>query len=103
MANSFTYKITDENELFSFDYSQVLDPAETISSATCNVIVMNGTDSNPTNILLGTPAITGSKVSQRIYNGVSEVTYRLEMVATTSYGNVYSVVGDLPVYASNLV
>ena len=105
MANSFTYKITTENELFTFNYSQVLGPAETISSATCTAITMNGTDTNPSAILSGSPTISGANVSQRVINGVDENTYRLEMVATTSYGNVYTAVGDLPVYtaSSNLI
>ena len=103
MANSFTYKITNESEIFSFDYSLVLDPSETISSASCAVIVMNGTDPNPTAILSGTPAISGGKVLQRVYQGISEVTYRLVMTATTSYGNIYDAIGDLPVYDASLV
>ena len=101
MANSFTYKITSENELFTFNYSQVLDPAETISSATCTAITLNGIDPTPSAILSGTPVISGSNVSQRVYNGLNEVTYRLEMTATTSYGNVYTAIGDLPVYTAD--
>jgi hypothetical protein len=105
MANSFTYKITGENELFTFNYSQVLDPAETISSASCVAITMNGTDTNPSAILSGSPVISGANVSQRVINGLNENTYRLEMTATTSYGNVYVAIGDLPVYTadSNLI
>ena len=45
MAGSFTYQITGENELFTFDFSLVLASGETISSATSNVQVMNGADS----------------------------------------------------------
>jgi len=101
MANSFTYKITSENELFTFNYSQVLDPAETISSATCTAITLNGVDPNPSAILVGSPVISGANVSQRVYNGLNEVTYRLEMTATTSYGNVYTAIGDLPVYTAD--
>lgn len=103
MANSFTYKVTNESEIFSFDYSLVLDPAETIDSASCAVIVMNGTDPNPTDILDGSPVISGGKVLQRVYQGISEVTYRLVMTANTSYSNVYDAIGDLPVYDASLV
>jgi hypothetical protein len=105
MANSFTYKITTENELFTFNYSQVLQPSETISSATCTAITMNGTDTNPSAILSGSPTISGANVSQRVLGGLNENTYRLEMAATTSLGNVYVAVGDLPVYTadSNLI
>jgi hypothetical protein len=98
MANSFTYKITEENELFSFDYSPVLITGEVILSAVCNVVIVDSQDANPTAILSGLPVISGAIVSQRVFHGVAEVTYRLEMVATTNYGNVYAIVGDIPVY-----
>ena len=103
MAESFSYKITTESELFTFDFSQVLSPAETISSATCTVILMDGIDPNPNAILAGTAIIANKTASQRIIGGLAEVTYRLEMTITTSLNNTYVGVGDLPVYASNLV
>jgi hypothetical protein len=98
MAESFSYKITTESELFTFDFSQVLAPTETINSAGFNIIVMNGTDDNPNSMVVGTPVITQQKVSQRLVNGNSEVTYRLEMVIQTSLSNTYVGVGDLTVY-----
>ena len=67
MAESFSYKLTNENELFAFDFSQVLAYNETISTATSSIIVMDGTDDSPSSMLVGDP------------------------------------VGDLPVYANNLV
>lgn len=103
MAEAFTYKLTTESELFGFDFSQVLQPSETISTATCSVIVMNGTDSNPSDILVGSAAITGSKVNQRIAGGISEVTYRLFMTVTTSQSNTFTAIGDLPIYDGSLV
>lgn len=103
MADSFSYKITTESELFTFDFSQVLSSSETISTATCTAIVMNGTDANPSAILVGASVISNKTASQRVANGVSEVTYRLTMTITTSLGNTYVGVGDLPVYAASLV
>jgi len=103
MADSFSYKITTESELFTFDFSQVLSPSETISTATCSVIVMNGTDPSPSAILSGTAVISNMTASQRVVNGISEVTYRLEMTITTSQGNTYVGVGDLPIYDASLV
>jgi len=47
MSASFSYKITTENEQFTFDFSTVMSSGETISSATSNVEVMSGDDSNP--------------------------------------------------------
>jgi len=103
MAESFSYKITGESELFTFDFSQVLTPAETILTASCSVIVMSGTDSSPNSILYGTPVIVNKTASQRIVSGVSEVTYRLQMTIVTSQSNTYVGVGDLTVYEANLV
>lgn len=103
MAESFSYKLTNENELFAFDFSQVLAYNETISTATSSIIVMDGTDASPSSMLVGNPAITNSKVNQRLSGGVSEVTYRLIVTITTSGGNTITAVGDLPVYENNLV
>lgn len=103
MAEAFTYKLTTENELFSFDFSQVLAASETLTTASCSVIVISGTDSNPSAILSGSAAITGPKASQRVTAGISEVTYRLIMTVTTSAGNTFTAVGDLPVYDPSLV
>jgi len=97
MSASFSYKLTTENEQFTFDFSPVLGSTETISSAACTVTVQEGTDSSPSSIMSGSPAISGSKVTQRIYNGLDGVIYRLQMSATTSLSNVYTIVADLQV------
>ena len=96
MAESFSYKLTNENELFAFDFGQVLAYNETISTATSSIIVMDGVDASPSSMLIGSPAITNTKVNQRLAGGVSEVTYRLIITITTSQGNVVTAVGDLP-------
>ena len=103
MANSFTYKITNESELFSFDFSQVLQTNENIISATCVVILMNGIDPTPQAILSGSTVISTPKVSQRVIAGLNEVTYRLEMTAVTNQGNTYTAVGDITVYDASQV
>ena len=99
MSASFSYKITTENEQFTFDFSTVMASSETISSATCNVEVVSGDDSNPNAIKVGTPAISGQLVAQRISGGLDGVIYRIEVSATTSLTNVYTIVADLPVLA----
>ena len=100
MAESFSYKITTESELFTFDFTQVLSPSETISTATCTVIVMNGVDPTPNNIIVGAAVINNQTASQRIANGLNEVTYRLVMTITTSQGNTYVGIGDLNIYTA---
>jgi len=98
MSGTFSYKLTTENELFTFDFSSILTSTETISTASCTVQVKDGTDSNPNNIKVGSPAISGTKVVQRITGGLNGVIYRLEMTITTSLTNVYTLVGDVAVY-----
>ena len=98
MSGVFSYKLTTENELFTFDYSSILASTETISTATCTVQVKDGTDPNPSDIKVGSPAISGALVVQRIYGGLSGVIYRLEMTITTSLTNTYTLVGDVAVY-----
>lgn len=98
MSGSFSYKLTTENELFTFDFGPVLASSETITDAQCTIIVKDGEDPNPNNIKVGSPAVNGTKVVQRISGGVNGTTYRLEMTVTTSLTNVYTLVGDLPVY-----
>lgn len=99
MSQSFSYKITTENEQFTFDFSNVLGTGETISSAAMSVEVKDGTDSNPSAILSGSPVISGNRVAQRIYGGLDGVTYRLVLSIVTSATNVYTTVADLPVIA----
>jgi len=97
MSTSFSYKLTTENEQFTFDFSPVLGPTEVINSAVCTVTVKEGNDPSPSAIKVGSPSISGSKVSQRIHNGLDGVIYRLEMTATTALTNVYTIVADLQV------
>jgi hypothetical protein len=103
MAESFSYKITTESELFTFDFTQVLAAGETILTANCAIVVMNGVDPNPSNLLLGAAVIVNKTASQRIIGGLAEVTYRLEMTITTSLTNTYVGVGDLTVYDAKQV
>ena len=97
MSASFSYKITTENEQFTFDFSPVMATGETISSASTTVQVVSGTDSNPNDILVGTPVASGQQVAQRIYNGLDGVIYRIEVTILTSLANTYVLVADLPV------
>ena len=97
--SSFSYKLTTENEQFTFDFSNVLAIGETISSATMVVEVKEGTDPNASAILLGVPTVNGMLVAQRIYGGLDQVTYRLELTINTTLTNVYTAVADLPVLA----
>ena len=98
MSGTFSYKLTTENELFTFDFSPILADTETILTAVCTVQVKDGVDPSPDSIKSGSPGIAGDLVTQRVLGGLSGITYRLEMTITTSLANTYTLVGDLPVY-----
>ena len=95
----FSYKYTTESELFSFDFNPILQPNETLSSATCTAITIQGTDANPSAILSGSPTINLGKATQRVIGGIADNTYRLIMTCVTNQGNTYTVTGDIPVYS----
>ena len=99
MAENFSYKFTTETKPLSFDFSQVLVSGETLSTATCSVLVLDGTDSNPSNILASGFTIIGSKIYIQVQAGVAGVTYRLVATVTTSAGSTIVAIGDLPVYS----
>lgn len=95
----FTYKLTTESELFTFDFNPVLASGETLSSATCTAVTQQGTDPSPSAILSGTPVISYGKATQRVTGGVDDNIYRLIMTVTTSASNTYTLTGDIPVYS----
>lgn len=99
MANQFTYKLTTESENFTFDFNPVLGTSETLSTATCSIIVQQGTDPSPSSMLSGSPVISAGKATQRVLGGLDEVTYRLIMTVTTNQGNTLTLTGDLPIYS----
>lgn len=103
MAESFSYKITTEVKSLSFDFSQVLASGETLSTSTCTVIVVDGTDATPSNLLSGGTSIIGNKIYQQVHNGTAGVIYRLIATVTTSAGNTLVALGDLPVYSADEV
>jgi hypothetical protein len=97
--SQFSYKLTTESELFSFDFNPILGSGETLSTATCTAVTLQGTDTSPSAVLSGTPVISLGKATQRVVGGNDENTYRLIMTVTTSSGNTFTAVGDIPVYA----
>ena len=103
MAESFSLKYTTESDLFTFDFVAMLASGETISTAVCTVVVMDGVDASPSSIISGTATISNTQVSQRIINGVADVTYRLIMTITTSASNTFVGIGDLRVAATNVI
>ena len=103
MAENFSYKFVTEVKPLSFDFSQVLATGETLSTSSCSVLVIDGVDASPSNLLSGGTSIIGNKVYQQVQNGVAGVTYRLVVTVTTSAGNTLVALGDLPVYSTTEV
>lgn len=103
MAESFSYKFTTEVKSLSFDFSQVLASGETLSTAVCTVLVIDGIDPTPSGLLSGAASIVGSKIYQQVRNGTTGVTYRLVATVTTNAGNTLVALGDLPVYSPDEV
>jgi hypothetical protein len=96
--SQFSYKYSTESENFTFDFNPVLATGESITSANCTAITLQGTDLNPSAILSGTPVYASGKSTQRVIGGTADNTYRLIMTVTTSAGNTYTCTGDIPVY-----
>jgi hypothetical protein len=95
----FSYKLTTESELFSFDFNPVLNTGETLTTGTCTAITAQGTDPSPSAILSGSVNLSLGKATQRVIGGVADNIYRLIMTCTTNQGNTYTCLGDIPVYS----
>jgi len=103
MAENFSYKFVNEIKSLSFEFSEVLTSGESLSTASCSVIVLDGTDANPSNLLSGGASIVGTQIYQWVQGGVAGVTYRLIATVTTSAGSTLIAIGDLPVYTPDEV
>lgn len=97
--SQFSYKLTTESELFSFDFNPVLQANETIDTATCTMVTQQGTDEHPEDMLSGLPVISLGKATQRIEGGLNDNIYRAIMTVVTNHNNTYTCIGDIPVYA----
>lgn len=69
----------------AFDYSDKIGAAA-ISGAVLTVSVVAGVDAAPANLLSGVHQVVGSKVEQKLKDGVDGVRYKVKCVATLSDG-----------------
>lgn len=93
-------KLPTSREFFTVDFLRNLAAGDSILSATCTASVLTGTDATPANILLNSPIINGTNVSQEIQGGVLGVRYLLTFTATTLLGETIPIAGDFWVLAS---
>lgn len=89
--------IVGEIDLVECDFSQRLAPGETISSVTRQVVVLTGTDATPAATLSGGAQVQGPLVRQMLAPTVSNVTYLLTLMASTSTGRAVPGVCVIPV------
>lgn len=90
-------KLDSASEIFTADYTDILESGETINSAVWSSTPVNGSDSSASSMILGAPTISGSLVSQMIQGGKAGTTYNILCLASTSTGQ------KLPKYAQLLV
>jgi hypothetical protein len=78
----------------TFDFSAL---GASVSSPVVTSMVSSGVgDPSPSSILIGQPAISGSKVLQQVSGGVSGTYYELQC-AVTMGSNVYELADVLPI------
>lgn len=82
--SAFSPKQAAEVVDLTVNFTYLLQPSETISSATCYIAVQTGTDVNASSVIFGEPSINASLVTQRIRGGVANTTYALSFGALTS-------------------
>ncbi len=80
MATTFDPKLPDEEEPFTFDFTDRLSAGQSIVSATVTA--------TPTGLTLGTPSVTGALVTVQLEDGDSGVVYHLEALATLNDSSV---------------
>lgn len=71
-----------------FNFIADLINGASISGATIDVEVLVGIDASPTDILDGSPTISGGVISQKLTGGVPGVIYQVTCFATLSNGNL---------------
>ena len=78
-----------EIKVLKFGFARDLDGASITRVQAVTVTVYKGTDTNPSALLAGAAAISGTDVLQRVTAGVDGVVYRLRVRVVDSNGNVH--------------
>lgn len=80
----FSPKYVDEDDVFRFDFSRLLSTGELLSNPIITASVVYGIDLSPAGIISGVPSIQGSKMLQKIIDGIAGVKYCLKAEADTN-------------------
>lgn len=95
----FYGKTTNETRQLTFDFSSYLGVGETVSSAVASCVVWSGTDASPSSVLSGAASLATPLVNQLVTGGIAGVIYIIQMVGTTSAGQILTISGYLAVTA----
>lgn len=94
--NRFSAIDVAEQAIAHFDFSDRLEPGESITGVTKEVVVMSGSDATPSGVFIGEPTISSPHVYHRIRGKSSGATYSLRMIGTTNQGNTVVIAAELP-------
>jgi hypothetical protein len=83
-----------------WDFISMLSPGETISSATLSAVLYSGLTDDATTLFFGSPATSGSIVTQTLTGGTPGQVYLLKCDVTASSGNEYTIFSLLSVLSS---
>ena len=97
MSTTFSHKDPSEVIFYGIDFSALLNTAETISSATASMRVLQGTDATPSAMLSGSPSISGGIVKHKIIGGVVGAVYLFGLSVITNAGQTFVESGPIKV------
>jgi len=79
-----------ENELYTLDFVNDLAANEAMTSATWTCAAVTGSDPSAASRISGPASVSGKTTSQRVTGLLAGVRYRLQAIATTTFGNTVS-------------
>jgi hypothetical protein len=87
---AFTSKTTEETVRYGFNFSNLLEPDESLATSSWSILpTSGGTDASAASMLFSTPIYTLSPVVKHLVTlGVSGVTYLVVVEITTDKGQV---------------
>lgn len=71
---------------FNFASEKAETATLTAASQTVTIVVLDGTDVSPNNVMVGSPVIAGDWVYQKVQPGVAGCKYKLKAFASDSDG-----------------
>ncbi len=95
--NSFSSKMAGEVQFLYFDFAELLQPGEKITSASVSSSAPKAKDPEAKNVIYGSANVDGSVVSQRVAGGKADVTYKLVATVETSEKQVLKLSGSIKV------